>query len=182
MSRAKGAQIELYTVVDTGDHPWRRNVAVPAVYRYATITEIGIEQILNSRYAADADTRMDIMPNFGSDAILKSDQITDVANFVWTLSGNKPDDVTDGLISLNNCRGKLATSNATLTVIDNCNIVDDTFGTHLASSNRDGVTGPNCSAAQQTGSVVGSVLDDQRFGKAGPGPFLERRQREGRDR
>ena len=45
--RAKAAQIELYTVVDTGDHPWHRDVSVPALYRYATITEIGIEQTLN---------------------------------------------------------------------------------------------------------------------------------------
>jgi hypothetical protein len=52
--RAKAAQIELYTVVDTGDHPWHRDVSVPALYRYATITEIGIEQTLKSRYAADA--------------------------------------------------------------------------------------------------------------------------------
>jgi len=53
-ARAKAAQIELYTVVDTGDHPWRVNVSVPALYRRATITELGIEQIQKSRYAADA--------------------------------------------------------------------------------------------------------------------------------
>jgi hypothetical protein len=52
--RAKAAQIELYTVVDTGDHPWRNEVSVPGLYRFATITEVGIEQILKSPYAADA--------------------------------------------------------------------------------------------------------------------------------
>lgn len=52
--RAKAAQIELYTVVDTGDHPWRKKIAVPALYKHSIITEIGIEQVLRSRYAADA--------------------------------------------------------------------------------------------------------------------------------
>lgn len=51
--RAKGAQIELYTVVDTGDHPWRTKVSVPAVYQHAIITEIGIEEVLKSPYAVD---------------------------------------------------------------------------------------------------------------------------------
>src|ERR1700691_3171562 len=52
-TRAKQAQIDIYTVVDTGDHPWRMDVSVPALYQHATITEIGIQQVLKSRYAAD---------------------------------------------------------------------------------------------------------------------------------
>jgi cytochrome c oxidase cbb3-type subunit III len=52
---------------------------------YTTITD-GI------RYTADDKTRVSQMPNFGTDAILKSEQITQVANYVWTLSGGKPDD------------------------------------------------------------------------------------------
>lgn len=54
-TRAKMAQIDLYTVVDTGDHPWRVDVSVPALYQYAAITEIGIDQVCRSRYAADAE-------------------------------------------------------------------------------------------------------------------------------
>jgi cytochrome c oxidase cbb3-type subunit 3 len=57
-----------------------------------TIEQIHQTITHGSRYLADADTRQDIMPNFGTDGLLKPDQITDVANFVWTLSGNKPDD------------------------------------------------------------------------------------------
>jgi hypothetical protein len=52
--RAKGAQIELYTVVDTGEHPWRRKISVPAVYQHSIITEIGIQEVLKGPYAADA--------------------------------------------------------------------------------------------------------------------------------
>jgi hypothetical protein len=54
-ARAKMAQVDLYTVVDTGDHPWRMNVSVPALYQHAIMTEIGIEQVCRSRYAADAE-------------------------------------------------------------------------------------------------------------------------------
>ena len=53
-TRAKLAQLDLYTVVDTGNHPWHTDVSVPALYRKATITDIGIEQIVKSLYAADA--------------------------------------------------------------------------------------------------------------------------------
>jgi cytochrome c oxidase cbb3-type subunit 3 len=41
--------------------------------------------------ASDPDTRMNIMPNFGTDDILKPEQIADVANFVRSLSGEEVD-------------------------------------------------------------------------------------------
>ena len=53
-TRAKQAQIDIFTVVDTGDHPWRVDVSVPALYQHATITDIGIRQIVKSQYAAHA--------------------------------------------------------------------------------------------------------------------------------
>lgn len=60
---------------------------------HATITD-GI------RYAADDKTRASQMPTFGPDpananaAVLTPEQINQVANFAWTLSGGKPDDET----------------------------------------------------------------------------------------
>ena len=39
------------------------------------------------RWAADADTRSSMMPSFGKDGILKPAQISDVADFVRSLSG-----------------------------------------------------------------------------------------------
>ncbi len=52
---------------------------------YTTITD-GIRQ------ADDDKTRVSQMPNFGTDGVLKPDQIAQVANYTWTLSGGKPDD------------------------------------------------------------------------------------------
>ncbi|MBI2717557.1 MAG: cytochrome-c oxidase, cbb3-type subunit III [Rhizobiales bacterium] len=44
------------------------------------------------RAPGNASTHASQMPNFGGDGILKPEQIADVANYVWTLSGGKPDD------------------------------------------------------------------------------------------
>lgn len=41
--------------------------------------------------STDADTRNTVMPNFGADGILKSEQIADVADYVLSLSGGKTD-------------------------------------------------------------------------------------------
>jgi hypothetical protein len=49
------AGIELYTVVDTGDHPWKTGVSVPALYERSGITEIGFESECTSRYIGDGD-------------------------------------------------------------------------------------------------------------------------------
>jgi Flp pilus assembly protein TadG len=83
-----------------------------------------------------------------------------------TETGNKPDDVTAGLITLDKCAGKLANSAATGLAIDNCNIVPDAFGSYLTPGVAAGVDTTNCAAAQFSGSptLSGSVLDDQRFG------------------
>jgi hypothetical protein len=53
-AKARMAQIDIYTVVDTGDHPWRRSISLPSVYQQSMITAMGIEQVLKSRYLADA--------------------------------------------------------------------------------------------------------------------------------
>ena len=45
-----------------------------------------------ARYAADDKTHTELMPNFGTDGVLKPEQITQVANYAWFLSGGKPDD------------------------------------------------------------------------------------------
>jgi cytochrome c oxidase cbb3-type subunit 3 len=44
-----------------------------------------------ARWTADAQTHMMMMPSFGRDGILKPDQISQVADYVRTLSGNKPE-------------------------------------------------------------------------------------------
>jgi hypothetical protein len=81
-----------------------------------------------------------------------------------TDTGNKAPDVSDGLITLDTCDGKLATTNSTGLVIDNCDIVADTFGSYLTPAIGTGVSTSNCAAAQLAGSLSGSILDDQRFG------------------
>ncbi len=43
------------------------------------------------RYTANADTRDSQMPSFGADAILTPEQIDDVANYAFSLSGGKAD-------------------------------------------------------------------------------------------
>jgi hypothetical protein len=81
-ARAKAAQIELYTVVDTGDHPWRVNVSVPALYRRAMITELGIEQIQKSRYAADAQIAIPDIEIFDQNGKLLG-KFGDLVNAKW---------------------------------------------------------------------------------------------------
>lgn len=44
-----------------------------------------------ARWSADPKTHMMIMPSFGRDGILKPEQISQVADYVRTLSGNKPE-------------------------------------------------------------------------------------------
>ena len=44
------------------------------------------------RFTANKDTRDSQMLNFGADGILQPEQIADAANYVVTLSGDKPDD------------------------------------------------------------------------------------------
>jgi cytochrome c oxidase cbb3-type subunit III len=44
-----------------------------------------------ARWTADPQTHMMMMPSFGRDGILKPDQISEVADYVRTLSGNQPE-------------------------------------------------------------------------------------------
>ena len=40
--RAKDADIELYRVVDTGEHPWKTGASLPTLYECSGITAIGL--------------------------------------------------------------------------------------------------------------------------------------------
>jgi cytochrome c oxidase cbb3-type subunit 3 len=56
--------------------------------------------------STDADTRISIMPNFGSDGVLTPEQIADVANFVLSLSGQTSDPAAvqrGGTVFAENC-------------------------------------------------------------------------------
>jgi hypothetical protein len=86
--RAKAAQIEIYTVIDTGDHPWHTEVSVPALYRYATITEIGIEQTIKSRYAADAQVPVAEIELFDAEGKLLG-KFLDLVHWKWN-AGDLP--------------------------------------------------------------------------------------------
>jgi cytochrome c oxidase cbb3-type subunit 3 len=55
-----------------------------------TLDEIATTITHGARWAADPDTHSSLMPSFGRDGILKPKEITSVANFVRTLSGNAP--------------------------------------------------------------------------------------------
>lgn len=90
--------------------------------------------------------------------------ITPGENCAWTDTGNKVPAVTDGLITLGSCDGKLATSTSTGMTIKGCNVALDNFGSYLSPAIGTGVDQLNCAAAQLPGSLSGSVLDDQRFG------------------
>jgi len=46
--------------------------------------------------ATDEETRNNVMPNFGADGVLKADQISDVAAFVMSLSGETADAAMSG--------------------------------------------------------------------------------------
>jgi cytochrome c oxidase cbb3-type subunit 3 len=60
-----------------------------------------------ARWTADPNTHMMMMPSFGRDGILNADQISEVANYVRTLSGNAPSPGADiakgGKIFADNC-------------------------------------------------------------------------------
>ncbi len=55
-----------------------------------TLDEIHTTIEHGARWTADPDTHMMMMPAFGHDGILKREQISEVADYVRTLSGNKP--------------------------------------------------------------------------------------------
>ncbi|QXX76511.1 cytochrome-c oxidase, cbb3-type subunit III [Methylovirgula sp. HY1] len=55
-----------------------------------TLDEIHTTIEHGARWTADPDTHMMMMPAFGHDGILKPEQISEVADYVRTLSGNKP--------------------------------------------------------------------------------------------
>jgi cytochrome c oxidase cbb3-type subunit 3 len=48
-----------------------------------------------ARWAADPDTRSGVMPSFGRDGLLNKAEISDVADYVRTLSGNAPEQGAD---------------------------------------------------------------------------------------
>jgi hypothetical protein len=52
-NRAIPAGLELYQVVDSGDHPWKTESSVPALYECSGITEIGFESEYKGPYIAD---------------------------------------------------------------------------------------------------------------------------------
>ena len=54
-TRARRAGIELYQVVDTGDHPWKTGISVPALYECSGISEIGIAYECEGPFVADGE-------------------------------------------------------------------------------------------------------------------------------
>jgi len=65
--RAQGADIELYRVVDTGDHPWRTGLSIPAVYECVGITEIGFAFECESQFEMEAEINVGDMELFDVD-------------------------------------------------------------------------------------------------------------------
>jgi hypothetical protein len=65
--RAQSAGVELYVLVDTGDHPWRTGVSVPAVFECLGITEIGVGFQCSSCYVMDGAVKVGDIRVFGLD-------------------------------------------------------------------------------------------------------------------
>ena len=87
--RAKGAQIELYTVVDTGDHPWKTKISVPAVYQHSIITEIGIQEVVKGPCAVDGSIPGAEIEIFDMDGKLLG-RLVDLIHAKWN-AGEFPD-------------------------------------------------------------------------------------------
>jgi hypothetical protein len=87
--RAKGAQIELYTVVDTGDHHWKTKISVPAVYQHSIITEIGIQEVVKGPYTVDGSIPVAEIEIFDMDGKLLG-RLVDLIHAKWN-AGEFPD-------------------------------------------------------------------------------------------